>query len=67
MRDTIVFYTHFRQTSHFTFGTLDNEFRCPEKDLEPSDHILNELESFGRQAMISDFIEIPKHIAYYIW
>ena len=52
----------FRQTRLYTFGTLDSEFRCAEEDLRPSDHISNDSESFCRQEMIADFIEISKHI-----
>ena len=35
----------FWRNSYFKFGTLDNEFRCPQEDLEPSDHILAGSES----------------------
>ena len=51
-----------RHISVYMFGTLDDEFRCLEKDLRPSDDILNELESLERRETIADFIEISKHI-----
>ena len=51
----------FRHISLYTFGTSDVECRCLDKDSRPSDHILNESESFGKPDMIADFIEISKH------
>ena len=57
-----VISTVFRRISLDKFGVFDDEITSLEKDLRPSHHILNESESFGRQAMIADFIEISQHI-----
>ena len=48
--------------SLFTFGTFDTEFRCLQKELRPSYHILDDSESFGGREMIADMNEISKHI-----
>ena len=43
------------------FGTFYDAIACPEKDLEPSDRISDDIESFGGPEMLADFSEISKH------
>ena len=52
------FSAFFRQISLYTFGTFANEFACLREDSKPSDHMLDDSESFGGQEMIADVSEI---------